>query len=159
MIFWKNIMVALWTCGCSPRQRQRLSDAGTTCSVNCLCVMACGQRGSMGLGRWRTTKTVHVSTGAFNHSSMLKGACYHLIWQNALDFDRTSKLRRKYSQGCVFWVKINLRRRRGRYIVSGALKDAPRMFQIWASKQVTNIAGIYHKFAKYKEHQSKKSPT
>jgi len=40
-----------------------------------------------------------------------------------------------------------------------ALKEAPRMFQIWASKQVMNISGVNKKLAKYKSRQSKKCPS
>ena len=35
-------------------------------------------------------------------------------------------------------------------LVWGALKEAPRMFQIWASKQVMNIAGVTKNLTKYK---------
>ena len=44
-------------------------------------------------------------------------------------------------------------------LVWGALKEAPRMFQIWASKQVMNIAGVNKNLAKYKSRHSKKCPS
>ena len=44
-------------------------------------------------------------------------------------------------------------------MVWGALKDVPRMFQIRASKQVMNIAGVNKNLAKYKSRQSKKCPS
>ena len=44
-------------------------------------------------------------------------------------------------------------------MVWNALKEAPRMFQIWASKQVTNTAGVNKNLAKYKPRQSKKCPS
>ena len=37
-----------------------------------------------------------------------------------------------------------------------ALKEAPRMFQIWTSKQVTDIAGVNYNLVMYKHKQSKK---
>ena len=39
-----------------------------------------------------------------------------------------------------------------------ALKEAPRMFQIWASKQVTDMAGVNNNLAKHKPKQSKNVP-
>ena len=44
-------------------------------------------------------------------------------------------------------------------VVGEALKEAPMMFQIWASKQVTDIAGVNHNLAKYREKQSNKCPS
>ena len=44
-------------------------------------------------------------------------------------------------------------------LVWGTLKEAPRMFQIWASKRVMNIAGVNQNLAKYKSCQSKKCPS
>ena len=44
-------------------------------------------------------------------------------------------------------------------MVRGARKEAPTMFQIWASKQVMNVAGVNKKIAKYKPRQSKKCPS
>ena len=41
----------------------------------------------------------------------------------------------------------------------GAFKDAPRMFQTWASKQVMNVAGVNKNLTKYKPRQSKKWPS
>ena len=41
-------------------------------------------------------------------------------------------------------------------LTSEALKDTPRMIQIWASSnQVTNIAEVYYTQVKYKKNQSK----
>ena len=44
-------------------------------------------------------------------------------------------------------------------LVWSALKEAPRMFQVWASKQVMNIAGVNRNLAKYKKRHSKKCPS
>ena len=45
-------------------------------------------------------------------------------------------------------------------LVWSALKEAPRMFQVWASKQVMNIAGVNRNLAKYKKrHSTKKCPS
>ena len=44
-------------------------------------------------------------------------------------------------------------------MVWGALKEAPIMFQIWASKHVMNVAGVNKMLAKYKPRQSKKCPS
>ena len=41
----------------------------------------------------------------------------------------------------------------------GALKEAPRMFQFWASKQVMDVAGVSKNLAKYKSRQSKMCPS
>jgi hypothetical protein len=43
-------------------------------------------------------------------------------------------------------------------MVWGALKEAPRMFQNWASKQVMNVAGVNKNLPKYKPRQSKMCP-
>ena len=43
-------------------------------------------------------------------------------------------------------------------MVWGALKEAPRMFQIWESKQVMDVAGVNKNLAKYRPRQSKMCP-
>ena len=42
--------------------------------------------------------------------------------------------------------------------VHDAVLETPRMFQIWACKQVTNIAGVNRNLAKYMKDQSQKCP-
>ena len=44
-------------------------------------------------------------------------------------------------------------------MVWGALKEAQRMFQIWASKQVMDVAGVNKNLAKCKPRQSKRCPS
>ena len=44
-------------------------------------------------------------------------------------------------------------------MVWGALKETPRMFQIWASKQVMDVAGVNKNLAKYKPRQIKRCPS
>ena len=43
--------------------------------------------------------------------------------------------------------------------VHDAVLETPRMFQIWACKQVTNIAGVNRNLAKYMKDQSPKCPS
>ena len=43
--------------------------------------------------------------------------------------------------------------------VWGACKETPRIFQIWAYKQVMDVAGVNKNLAKYKPRQSKKCPS
>ena len=42
--------------------------------------------------------------------------------------------------------------------VHDAVLETPRMFQMWACKQVTNIAGVNRNLAKYMKDQSSKCP-
>ena len=43
--------------------------------------------------------------------------------------------------------------------VYDAVLETPRMFQIWACKQVTNIAGVNKNLARYMKDQSPKCPS
>ena len=43
--------------------------------------------------------------------------------------------------------------------VHGAVLETPRMFQIWACKQVTNIAGVNRNLSKYMKDQCPKCPS